>query len=69
MAKIKYSELKVGMKLKANDYVNCIEPKECEVLQAKDGSFYVKCDQGKHYLDAQKDFNDNDTLINFEAVE
>ncbi len=50
---------------KGDKDIFCISPnRKCEVKQADDG-LYVRCAHGRHYLEGQLDFEDNDSLIGF----
>lgn len=59
---MKYSELKEGMVVWADDGFDCLESGE-HVVRDYHGEFYIDCSHGKHFLSAQCAFEDNDTLI------
>lgn len=59
----KLSELKAGDTLIADAGFTCMAAGETEVTADSEGSLYVVCEDGVHYLAGQVDFEDHDTLV------
>ena len=59
---MKYSELVEGQEIMLDAGFTCV--KEGRVIVHKDEhGFYFNCDDGRHYLDGQLDFDDHETLV------
>lgn len=57
MRRVKLSELVSGMTLVDDGGFACLEPstKHTVLLDTDLNQFYIKCNEGKHFLDGQKD--------------
>ncbi|HKK38413.1 MAG TPA: hypothetical protein VJ949_03300 [Cryomorphaceae bacterium] len=58
---LKYEDLKNGMNVHADGGFTCMHEGTKRVYSDEDG-FYLKCDDGKHYLDGQI-VGDNDEMV------
>jgi len=61
--KVKLSELKVGDSLIADEGFSCLLNGECVTVEKDLVNLFVRCSDGKHFLDGQVSFEDHDTLI------
>jgi hypothetical protein len=52
--KMKWSDLKEGMVVYADDGFTCLREGP-HIVKSDDGGFYLDCDEGTHHLDAQLD--------------
>ena len=54
---MKLSDLKEGMSIHLDAGFTCIKEGNHSVHETKSGDFYVRCADGKHFLDRQEDEN------------
>lgn len=57
------STLEVGQKVKADDGFDCLSPSEEYIIEKDNEGFFVRCAEGHHYLDGQKDHKDKTDAI------
>jgi hypothetical protein len=67
---VKYSELKIGMVLRADAGFTCLVDGQLVNVEYDMviNEYFVRCNDGKHYLKGQLDFNDHDTLVGLELI-
>ena len=65
---MKYSELKDGMVVWADDGFDCLNSGE-HVVRDYHGEFYIECSHGKHFLEGQCDSDDTLVGIDFTTGE
>jgi len=63
---VKFEELKPGLEILVDGGFTCMNPGKYRVKVGKKG-FYLRCVEGKHYLDGQLD--DNYNLVGINHVE
>lgn len=60
---MKLSELSAGDLVLADDGFTCLKAGAYTVQADKDGRLFIPRDDGKHYLDGQVDFKDQEHLV------
>ena len=54
---VKYKDVKVGDLLIVGNGFTCLAPDTCTLVYEDVGALYVNCDDGRHYLDGQIDWD------------
>jgi hypothetical protein len=51
---MKLSDLKIGDQVHTDDGFTCMK-EACHIVHGDERGLFLKCDEGKHYLDGQED--------------
>lgn len=64
MTTLKISDVRPGDVLVADGGFTCMrQDTHCVVKADENGELYVECDEGRHLLSGQLDFDDQETLV------
>lgn len=61
-------KVKDGSVLECDDGFTCLHDEDIVVVRKDENGLYVVCDEGRHYIDGQLDWDDCTTYVGFKLI-